>query len=118
MPRAKPSRLTAAGFTVGPNVYPEAADCADLALALDSAGGIYVRNSKPALIDAVVNWLQAQDWCGPVFTRDGRGCLRHRQIGLEHPRAPDIALALRADDEVNEFGISGATRRVSVRAAS
>ena len=100
-------RLTEAGFTVGE--IP--GDGADLALALGGCVGIYL--GDPARIDAVVAWLRAQPWCGPLFTRDGRGCLTHAQVGLDHPRAPDIVLVLRADAAPNAHGVPGSTRHDS-----
>ena len=96
--------LSTAGFTVGDSV----SDSADAALALASAGGIYVRDSDPRLIQAIVQWLQTQPWCGPLFTREGQhGTLQHSQVGIDHRRAPDIALALHSDDAVNTHGIVG-----------
>lgn len=97
--------LEAAGFRVGASL----ADGADAALALASAGGIYVRRSDPDRIAAIVDWLQRQPWCGPVFTADGTNALPRRLVGIEHRRAPDIALALRSDDTVNSHGRPGAT---------
>jgi hypothetical protein len=96
--------LSAAGFTIGDSV----SDGADAALALASAGGIYVRDSDPKLIQAIVQWLQTQSWCGPLFTREGQlGTLPHSSVGIDHRRAPDIALALHNDDAVNAHGIAG-----------
>ena len=95
--------LQAAGFTVGETV----GEGVDAALALDSAGGIYVRDSDPDLINSIVKWLQQQPWCGPVFTRSGDGALTHTQVGFDHRRAPDIGLVLRSDDTLNEHGIPG-----------
>jgi arylsulfatase A-like enzyme len=99
------ARLCEAGFTVGETVF----DGEDAALALSSAGGIYVRDSDPALIAAIRDWLQVQPWCGPISTRDGEGALRHAALGIEHARAPDIGLALQNDDTRNAHGIAGAT---------
>ena len=105
------AQLTAAGFAVGATVGPGMN--ADLSLVLDSAGGITLRDSDPRLMKAVVAWLQSQPWCGPVFTRDGRGCLTHCQVGLDHPRAPDIALVLRSDDTPNAHRLPGSSRHDS-----
>ena len=100
-------QLTEAGFTVG----EMPGDGADLALALGGSVGITLRD--PARVEPVVAWLQAQPWCGPLFTRDGRGCLTHAQVGLDHPRAPDIALVLRADEAPNAHGVAGSCRHDS-----
>jgi hypothetical protein len=99
--------LAGAGFTVAETV----AQGADAAVALDSAGGIYVRDSDPGLIRDIVDYVQAQDWCGPVFTRDG--ALNHALVGIAHARAADIVLALRSDDAANEHGIPGSCRHDS-----
>ena len=101
--------LTAAGFTVG-EVGTEGAE---VALALGGAPGLYLRHPGPGRIDAIVAWLQDRPWCGPLFTRDGRGCLTLRQVGLDHPRAPDIALVLRSDNAPNGHGPKGTCRHDS-----
>ena len=97
------SKLTEAGFVVGEN----------LTLVLGGSIGITLRDSEPGLIDSVVAWLQDQEWCGPLFTRDGRGCLTLGQVGLDHPRAPDIALVLASDDAANAHGVAGSCRHDS-----
>jgi len=99
------AKFRGGGFTVGETTE----DGADVALALSSAGGVYVRDSDPALVDRIVAWLQQQDWCGPVFTREGRRSLRHEAVRLTHRRAADIGLVLAADDGENRFGIAGGT---------
>ncbi|MFQ6017377.1 MAG: alkaline phosphatase family protein [Kiloniellaceae bacterium] len=103
------AKLTEAGFTVGATV----GEGAELALVLGNAGGIYVRDSDPGLREAVVRWLQSRPWCGPVLTRDGRNALTHRQVGIDHPRAPDIGLVLRSDDARNRYGLPGSCRHDS-----
>ncbi len=103
------SKLTEAGFAVGDMLDPEA----DLTLVLGGSIGITLRDSDPGLIDSVVAWLRDQPWCGPLMTRDGRGCLTHRQVGLDHPRAPDIVLVPRSDDALNADGVPGSCRHDS-----
>lgn len=98
-------RLRAAGFSVGDDVGGEQ----DAILSLSSAGGLYVRNSDPDLIGRLVGWLQAQPWCGPVFTRDGLGALSHSQIGIAHRRAPDIGFVVASDDSENAHGHAGSS---------
>ncbi len=98
-------KLTEAGFSVGDTVGGDQ----DAVLSLASAGGLYVRNSDPDLIARMVGWLQAQPWCGPVFTRDGGATLSHDQIGIAHRRAPDIGFVVTSDDAVNEHGLAGSS---------
>ena len=98
-------KMEAAGFRIGKTLE----DGADAALALSSAGGIYVRESDPALIADIVAWLQCQDWCGPVSTRSGDGTLKHADLFWDHPRAPDIGLVLKTHDSANDHGHVGQT---------
>lgn len=99
-------RMRAAGFSVGAAVSGDA----DAVLTLSSAGGLYVRQSDPELIARLTAWLQTQGWCGPLFTRDGvGGTPRHELIGLQHRRAPDIAMILASDDARNAWGFEGAS---------
>lgn len=98
-------RMREAGFSVGETV----SDGSDVALALSSAGGVYVRDRDPALIRRILAWLQQQSWCGPVSTRDGEGALRHDQLLIDHRRAPDIGLVLASDDRANSEGKVGHT---------
>jgi len=115
------ANLTEAGFVVGETldagvdggVDGGADGGADLALVLGGTIGITLRDSDPGLIDGVVAWLQDQSWCGPLFTRDGRGCLTHLQVELDHPRAPDIVLVPRSHDAANAHGLPGTCRHDS-----
>ncbi|MBJ80218.1 MAG: hypothetical protein CMH60_02765 [Myxococcales bacterium] len=99
------SKFEEAGFTVGDTTE----NGADVALALASAGGVYVRNSDPALIGKVVTWLQRQDWCGPLFTKNHSNTLSQTYIFTNHRRAADISLILNSDNARNQFGIEGTT---------
>jgi len=99
------AKFEEAGFTVGETTE----EGADIALALASAGGVYVRDSDPALIEKTVNWLQRQDWCGPLFTRNRGDTLSQTHIFGIHRRAPDISLILKARDDANGYGIDGGT---------
>jgi hypothetical protein len=101
--------LTAAGFPVG----AAGSEGAELTLAKGGSVGIYLREPEPGRIDAVVAWLQDQPWSGPLFTRDGRGCLTLRQVGLDYPRAPDVVLVLHSDGAPNRHGPKGSCRHDS-----
>ena len=104
------AKLQEAGFSVGGAV--DGND--DAILSLSSAGGLYVRDSDPDLINQITAWLQAQPWCGPVFTREGRGSLSHDQVGIAHRRAPDIGFVVSSDDLVNGQGLVGTSLQDSV----
>lgn len=101
-----PAQLTAAGFLAAKDPGPNA----EFAVVVGNAGGIWASDAaKPRLPD-LVDWLMQQDWCGPVFTRDGvGGTLRNAEICCDHERAPDISLILRSDDAPNSWTIAGTT---------
>jgi arylsulfatase A-like enzyme len=103
------AKLTEAGFETGTGENP------DCRIAVANAGGIWVRESDSKLVSSIIHWLRAQDWCGPLFTRDGaEGTLTHEDIALAHRRAPDIALVLRHTDEANEWGINGMSQHDAI----
>jgi len=80
----------------------------DCTLVVGNAGGIWVKDSDPSIITSLIDWLRNQDWCGPLFTRDGAGStLTHDHIAIAHRRAPDIALVMRYSDDNNEWGLPG-----------
>lgn len=102
-----PARLNEAGFRAAAQ---PAADV-DCVVVIHNGGGIWVKNDDPEITAALVDYLTKQDWCGPLFTRSGTaGTLTLEQIGLNHPRAPTIALAMRYNDDKNQFGIAGLSR--------
>ncbi len=95
------SRAREAGFDVDGST-PE------YLISVHNAGGIWVRNSAPQRIEAMVRWLQGQPFTGQIFTRNGiAGTITHSDVLTEHPRAPDIYLTLAQVDGVNSFGIEG-----------
>ncbi len=98
------AKLADAGFEAGTQ------DDAGCTIVVGSAGGIWVKDSDPARVSEITGWLRSQDWCGPLFTRDGAGgTLTHDHIALAHRRAPDIALVLRYTHDDNEWGLPGMT---------
>jgi arylsulfatase A-like enzyme len=98
------ARFNAAGFSASSSPAGDP----DCVVVVHNGGGVWVRDSDPGLIRRLVVWLREQDWCGPVFTRDGaEGTLRHREIGVDHPRAADIVLVLSHDEGMNEWGRAG-----------
>ena len=102
------TRLSEAGFPCGKSGLDDDAVCA---LALANGGGIWVRDGEADLVARIAQWLVQQDWCGPVFTRDGvSGTLSYDLLGLEHDRAPHIAIACRGEDANNSHGLPGLSR--------
>lgn len=100
------ARLKDAGFRAAAQPGADT----DCIVVVHNGGGIWVRQDEPDILASLVEFLVQQDWCGPLFTRNGTGgTLTHKQIGLEHSRTPSIALAMRANDNINQFGVAGAT---------
>lgn len=105
-PLAIPDRLTEAGFRAS----AKRMGGGDCVAGIDSAGGIWVRDRDPDLTARIAGWLRRQDWCGPLFTRDGlAGTLPTEEVGIAHERGPDIALALRSHHGPNGHGLPGMT---------
>lgn len=99
-------RLREVGFAAAPQ--PD--DGVDLVVVPGNAAGIWVTDGDEAAIDRLAGWLRDQHWCGPLFTKSGcAGTLSLHHLCLDHPRAPDIALAFRSDDAKNAFGRHGQT---------
>lgn len=99
-------RLTDAGFRASNQPNGEAG----AVVVVDNAGGLWLADPDDDKRTALIDWLRKQDWCGPLFTRDGvAGTLRQAEIGLDHHRAPDISLCMRSNAAANEWGLDGAT---------
>ncbi|MGI9388103.1 MAG: alkaline phosphatase family protein [Methyloligellaceae bacterium] len=99
-----------AGFAAA--AKPE--DETDYIIVMGNAGGVWVRDSDPRLITDMVEWAREQDWCGPIFTRDGAaGTLTQNLIGTLHRRAPDVALIMRYDAKLNDWGYPGTSVHAS-----
>lgn len=102
-------RLRGAGFSVGAVPGPRA----ELALALDSAGGVFVRDRDPELTARAADWFLGQPWCGALSLADNRaglpGVVGHKLLGIAGPRAPDIGLVLRATDAPGPWAWPGST---------
>jgi phosphonoacetate hydrolase len=96
-------KMRSAGFDVAKSLD----DGADAALFCQRAGGIYVRDSAPALVASMTAWLVEQPWCELVFTKDQPQTLTLAEAGIEHRRAPDIAFVTSSHDGLSEFGLPG-----------
>lgn len=100
------ARLNEAGFKA--SLAP--GDDIELVVVPGNSASLWQIGGDDTLIGRCVTWLRSQDWCGPLFTKDGvAGTLTHSEVRLQHPRAADIALVFRADDERNAFNRQGST---------
>ena len=71
----------------------------------------YVRDSDAATADRLAAWLMSQEWCGALVASDAvgeiQGALPASLIGVDGPRAPDIAMSFRWDSRPNPAGYAG-----------
>ena len=81
----------------------------DIAVSVDSAGGLFCRDRDPEIIARALNCLAAQPWCGALADAAGTHGLTLADLGLDGPRAPDIALVLAAVDDDGPYGWRGST---------
>jgi predicted AlkP superfamily pyrophosphatase or phosphodiesterase len=94
-PIAEPMREAGLPITTDPN--------APGALLLPfGSGGLYLRDQPKQVLFDMVEWLQAQDWCGNLFTADVDGAngivpgtFSKALASLDHPRSPDLLFTLR-----------------------
>ncbi|MEM7426041.1 MAG: alkaline phosphatase family protein [Pseudomonadota bacterium] len=83
----------------------------DYTVVAGNAASIWARERAQAGVVPLVEWIQDQPWCGPVFTRDGlAGTLKLEEVLMDHPRSPDVAFAFRYSDGQNSAGIRGLTQ--------
>ncbi len=69
---------------------------------------IYVVNSDPAITAEIVEWLQASDFVGGIFTRDGApGTFKLSDVWMDSPTPPDIAFSFTWSDRPNKAGVPG-----------
>ena len=98
--------INAAGFKSGAGP----GEGVDLVVVPGNAAGIWMQSDDEGLRTNVVEWLRAQDWCGPLFTRGGiAGSLSLEDVSIAHRRAPDIAFAFRYSHDANAHGAIGLT---------
>jgi predicted AlkP superfamily pyrophosphatase or phosphodiesterase len=71
----------------------------------------YVRDSDPAVIDHLAGWLMAHPWCGAVAASEAaghvEGTVPAALVGIEGPRAPDLAMSFAWESRPNEAGFEG-----------
>jgi len=84
----------------------------DIALVSGMSPGLWLRKRDRGLLQAVVNALGEQSWCGPIFAAMDAdmavdGAFAFKDMGLDHPLAPDLILTFGGDNRPNEFGASG-----------
>jgi arylsulfatase A-like enzyme len=68
----------------------------------------YVAHHEPAVISAVVYWLQAQPYTGVLFTRERlEGTFGLEAARINSPDAPDVVLSMRWSSEPSATGAPG-----------
>lgn len=80
-------------------------------LMVSATGGcalFYVKNHEKAKIQAVVEYLMAQEWCGSLFSNSPTtGALPMLTTPDHSSRSPDILISFKWSDEENSQGIKG-----------
>ena len=78
------------------------------------SGVISVADASSERLAMLAEWLQAQPWCGNVFTPGGDGIrggvpgtLDRALLMLEHARTPELYYTMRADDASSRWGLPG-----------
>jgi hypothetical protein len=101
------SRRAQVGNLLAEAGFPVTADAAKPGAVIlpFGAGGLYLRDQQPGLLAEIVGWMQQQDWCGNLFTRDRDGVsgivdgtLSTKLASLAHPRIPDLLFTTRRFD--------------------
>jgi arylsulfatase A-like enzyme len=69
---------------------------------------LYIAGHAPAMIEKVTHFLQAQPFCGVVFTSQPvEGTFRLQDVWLNSPEAPDIVVSLHWTAEKSSNGTPG-----------
>ena len=104
------AQLTAAGIPAGNGTFGDG----EVAVVPGSTGSIHLRTHDPLLLHTIAQWLQAQPWCGSVFTPAKNdvegvvpGTLARSLVLNAHPRAGDIIYVMRPDEASDVHGIVG-----------
>ena len=98
------SELETAGFKVGAGL----SEGNDIALKRSYSGQITVRERDALLVREVLQFLQAQPWCGLTFSKLGEdGALFMGDINVLNERSPDVYFTMRTFDGANHFGYPG-----------
>jgi len=83
---------------------------------LGGSATFYVIGHDPELIRRLVDFLQAGDFAGPIFTRDAMpGTFSLHDARLDTDDAPDILFSYRWTDAKNHFGTPGSFVSESVQ---
>ena len=79
-----------------------------LIIALGGSIQLYVPGRDSILIKRLVEFLQASDFAGPIFTREAiPGTFALRDVRIDSPDSADIVFSFRWTDARNRWGIDG-----------
>ncbi|MCY4220165.1 MAG: alkaline phosphatase family protein [Thiotrichales bacterium] len=74
---------------------------------------VYLAESASSRRDDIVDWLERQPWCGPVFAGDALADVEHREDG-----GLAIAFSMAKVDAPNRFGVPGISHVAGCRFSS
>lgn len=102
--------LAADGIAVGAAL----AAATPMAGSMGYSGVVHVARNDARRVTDIAHWLNAQPWCGNVFTPHGDGVrggvpgtLDRALLMVDHARAPDVYYTMRADEMLNRWGLPG-----------
>lgn len=86
----------------------------DVAASWGYSGVVHVANGDAKRTSQIARWLNAQPWCGNIFTAGGDGMLGgvpgtldRALLMLDHDRTPDVYYTMLADEAPNAWGLPG-----------
>ena len=100
--------LTDSGFRATKEL-PESAQRGDI-LVVGNGGSVlfYVIDHDRETCERLVDWLEASDFAGTIFSRDSlEGTLPLSAIHIDTPDAADVVMSFRWSGESNQFGVPG-----------
>ncbi len=69
---------------------------------------IYAHEHDAAITGEIVDWLQASDFCGVIYTRDGLpGTFPFSAVAIDSPTPPDIIFSYVWSERANKSGAPG-----------
>lgn len=104
--------LKVAGFAPGRAPGPDV----DVVVVPGQVGALYLTDRTADRVARLVEAMMDLSWCGPIFTAPRNevegiapGSFASSLVLCDHDRAPDVYFAFRADDRLDQFGLSGGT---------
>ena len=94
------------------SVFPPGDEPGGVTVASNGGSALFYAHGKDAAtVDRLAAFLMRQRWCGALMASDAigqiEGTLPASLVGVEGPRAPDLAMSFRWDSRVSAAGYAG-----------